>query len=285
MALDEVLVGDNVRVTATLRYTNENGELVAFAPDTVTVTIRDADNNVLINGAMASYLVDDVYYYDFTITEVGLHTIIFYVNFDDSPSIQITQKIYASSITEKYKPTITLRNDETIVFGSEISPLYIDPESLLSIFPDASLLEIGELIYNYSLEVKSILKLDDQISGSSLIFNVLEYIRAATACELSRTYAYGGDDEVSIRLGDFSIQNRNIPRTSLSRDNASTWCQIAAALRKEMLALKARGVVMQPKNLPADYRYKSTDKEIYPYGQENLSSNDPMPSRRLRSHD
>lgn len=285
MALDEVLVGDNVRVTATLRYTNEDGELVAFDPDTVTVTIRDADNNVLVNGALATYLVDDVYYYDFTITEVGLHTIVFSVNFDNSPSIQITQKIYASSITEKYKPTITLRNDETIAFASEISPLYVDPEALLSIFPDASLLEIGEIIYNYSLEVKSLFKLDDQISASSLVFNILEYIRAATACELSRTYAYGGDDEVSIRLGDFSIQNRNIPRNSLSRDNASTWCQIAASLRKEILALKARGVVIQPKNLPADYRYKSTDKEIYPYGQENLSSNDPMPSRRLRSHD
>lgn len=285
MALDEVLIGDNVRVTATLRYTNEDNELVAFDPSDVTVTIKDSNNNILVNNEEATYLVDDVWYYDFTISIVGLHTVIFSVNFDDSPSIQITQKIYASSITEKYKPTVTLKTDETITFASEISPLYIDPESLLSIFPDASLLEIGEFIYNYSLEVKALLRLNDQTSGSSLIFNVLEYIRAATACELSRTYAYGGDDEVSIRLGDFSIQNRNVPRNSLSRDNASTWCQIAATLRKEMLALKARGVVMQPKNLPADYRYKSVDKEVYPYGQENMTSSDPMPSRRLRGYD
>lgn len=285
MALDEVLIGDNVRVTATLRYTNEDGELVAFDPSSVLVTIKNAGDVTVVDNDPADYLIDDIYYYDFTIATVGLHTVTFNVNFLSSPSIQITQKIYASSITEKYKPTVTLKNDETIQFASEISPIYIDPEALLSIFPDATLLEIGELIYHYSLEVKTLLKLDDQISGSSLIFTVLEYIRAAVACELSRSYAHGGDDEVSVRLGDFSIQNRSIPRNSISRDNASTWCQIAAALRKEVLAVRSRGVVIQPKNLPADYRYKSVDKELYPYGQENMSSNDPMPSRRIRRYD
>lgn len=291
MALDEVLIGDNVRVTVTLRYTNEDGELVAFDPQYVRVTIRDAEDNVVVNDDDAEELGDDVYGYDFTVASVGLHNVVFNVIFPVDPvtgianSIQVVQKLYASSITERYKPTITLRSDENVSFASEIWPLYIDPESLLPLFPDASLLEIGEIIYNYSLEVKSLLKLDDNVSGSSLIFAVLEYIKAATACELSRTYAYGGDDDVSIRLGDFSIQNRSFPRSSISRDNATTWCQIAAVLRKEMLAVKSRAVVMQPKSLPAEYRYKSVDKELYPYGQENISSNDPMPSRRLKRHD
>lgn len=285
MALDEVLIGDNVRVTATLRYTNEDGELVAFDPDSVTVTIKDSDdnfildeNNTPIDEMPAEYLGDDIYSKDFVINKTGLHTVIFTVEFSDAPSIQVVQKLYASSITETYKPTVTLRDDEIIAFGTEIAPLYIDPESIQIIFPDATLLEIGEIIYNYSLEVKSLLKLDDTVSGSSLIFTVLEYIKAATACELSRTYSYGSDDEVAIRLGDFSIQNRTIPKSTVSRDNASSWCQIAAALRKEMLAVKSRGVVIQPKGLP-------TEKSPTPLGQENVISRDPIPSRKFKRYE
>ena len=74
----------------------------------------------------------------------------------------------------------------------DVDPLYLDPEALLSYFPDASLLEIGEIIYNYSTEVKAIYNLLNTEDGSGLSFTVLEYIKAATACELSRTYGLGG---------------------------------------------------------------------------------------------
>jgi hypothetical protein len=170
----------------------------------------------------------------------------------------------------------------------------LDPESLLAYFPDASLLEIGEIIYNYSTEVKAIYNLLDAEDGSNLSFTVLEYIKAATACELSRTYGLGGDDEMSLTLGDLSITNKSIPRNRVTRDNATTWCQIAAALRKEMLAAKVGPRGFQPKNLPglSMYDSKLTDKIVYPSGRELYDPNgttnindDPMPKRGFRSYD
>lgn len=290
MALTDVLIGDEVRVNITLKYIDETGQLVGVDPDEVRLTVKKDNDTIIIDNQLALTSGDDVYFYDFTPNEIGEYLSIFTIYILNSPPFIIQQKIYVSSSSASRRPTATLKNDEIIIFGTELTPLYIDPESLLPLFPDASLLEIGEIVYNFSLEVKTILGLS--ADDAALNFKATEYIRAAVACELSRTYAYGADDNVMLKLGDLTIENRVTPRNSISRDNASSWCQIAAALRKELLANKVRAATMTPKGLPTEYSVTQlgrdvypTDKDIYGQGQEVTSRSDPMPSRKLRNYD
>ncbi len=185
--------------------------------------------------------------------------------------------------------------------------MYLDPESIQSFFPDASLLEIGEIVHGFSHEVNLIYDIDFtdldpmftiEKSGAST-FTVLEYIKAATCCELSRTYGFGGDDELSLQLSDFKITNRSLPRQSVNRGNATTWCQIAAALRKEIISFRVGPMAMRPKGLPGIYMGTAgatvdpatgaliylSDRELYGRARKATSKDDPMPDRNLKKYD
>jgi hypothetical protein len=293
MSTDRVVVSDTVRVTVKFKDIDSNGLEVELSPSTVSVTIKNSSGATIISTSATS-ATSSIYYYDYTPTIADTYTVKFTGVLSNGNTVVVEQKLYVSSVSEEYQPTIILKNDETITFAPDVDPLYLDPESVLAYFPDASMLEIGEIIYNYSTEVKAIYNLLDAEDGSNLSFTVLEYIKAATACELSRTYGLGGDDEMSLTLGDLSITNKSIPRNRVTRDNATTWCQIAAALRKEMLAAKVGPRGFQPKNLPglSMYDSKLTDKIVYPSGRELYDPNgttnindDPMPKRGFRSYD
>jgi len=294
MSTDTVIVGDTVRITVKFKDIDANGNEIALSPASNPQVIIKNSSNTTVNSGTSSQISSSVFYYDYTPTVAGAYTVKFTGLLANSNTVVVEQKLYVSSTVEEYQPTIILKSDESITFAPDVTPLYLDPESLLAYFPDASLLEIGEIIYNYSTEVKAIYNLLDAEDGSNLSFTVLEYIKAATACELSRTYGLGGDDEMSLTLGDLSITNKSIPRNRVTRDNATTWCQIAAALRKEMLAAKVGPRGFQPKNLPglSMYDSKLTDKIVYPSGRELYDPNgttnindDPMPKRGFRSYD
>lgn len=301
---ENIVVDDSVKITVKFRDIDPNGNEVAVAVSTVSAQIIRSNGSItnVASGEIVQ-VSSSVYYIVFTPTIADTYTIKFtgtyYVGLT-AKSIVVEQKLYVSSTSQEYQPTVTLGHDETIVFASDLSPLYIDPESLLPFFPDATGLEIAEIVSNYSLEVKGIYSLSDDEDGSNLPFNVLEYIRAATACELSRTYGLGGDDEMSLHLGDFTVTNKSIPRNSVTRDNATSWCQIATALRKEMLATKVSPLAMQPKNLPATAPIGTSgrqldpqtgkliylsDRELYGPGRKFTQKDDPMPKRGLRSYD
>ena len=293
MSTDRVVVSDTVRVTVKFKDIDSNGLEVELSPSTVSVTIKNSSGATIISTSATSS-TSSIYYYDYTPTIADTYTVKFTGILSNGNTVVVEQKLYVSSVSKEYQPTIILKNDETITFAPDVTPLFLDPESVLAYFPDASMLEIGEIIYNYSTEVKAIYNLLDTEDGSGLSFTVLEYIKAATACELSRTYGLGGDDEMSLTLGDLSITNKSIPRNKVTRDNATTWCQIAAALRKEMLAAKVGPRGFQPKNLPglSMYDSKLTDKIVYPSGRELYDPNgttnindDPMPKRGFRSYD
>lgn len=294
MTLNNVQVNDTVRIKVKfVDIDNITGQQVEVNPLTVSVVITNSDNVVIVNSSALS-LTPSTWYYDFTPAIADTYNIKFTGTLANSNTIVVQQKLYVSSLQEEYRPTVTLKSDETITFAPDVKPLYLDPETLLAYFPDATLLEIGEIIHNYSLEVKSLYNLLDEEDGSGLSFTVLEYIKAATACELSRTYGFGGDDEVSVRLGDLSIMNRSIPRNKVTRDNATTWCQIAASLRKEILAGKVGPKGFQPKGLPGLSLYdgKLNNKIAYPSGRELYDPNgttsiseDPMPKRGFRKYD
>ena len=298
--LNSVLVNDTVRIKVKFVDINSStGQQVEVSPSAVLVVIKNINDSIIVN-TTATSITSSEYYYDFTPADPGQYEVIFTGVLADSTQIVVKQNLYVSDADVDYRPSVTLRSEEVVTFAPDIDPLYIDPEEILSFFPDASLLEIGELVHHYSLEVKSIFNLQDIDDGSELNFTIQEYIKAAACCELSRTYGFGGDDELSIKLADLSITNRSNPRQSINRGNATTWCQIAAALRKEIVSKRVGMRAVIPKGLPnkkIHSTYKTldpdtgkliylSDKELYGPGRTTPTDpDDPMPTRGLRKYD
>jgi len=299
MSTQKVLVNDTVRVRVRFVDTNPlTGDEEDLEPVTVAVEIADSSSNIIVSENASSFSSSS-FYYDFIPTQPGEYNIKFTGILVNGNSVTVQQKLYVSSVDDNYQPVTTLRAEEVLVFAPDIDPLYIDPEELTPYFPDATLLEIGEIVHAYSIEVKSLLKLRDDQTTDDLPYIALEYVKFATACDLSRTYEFNTDDEVSVTLGDFTVVNRSAPRTTVSRDNATTWCQLAAVYRKEMLAGKTGPRSMQPKGVPAKpvatsggVRHPDTgkiiylsDRELYGPGRKYITKENPLPDRDLRSYD
>jgi len=316
MTAGNVLVNDTVRIR--VRFIDidpTTGDEIEISPTLVTVNIFDSEDAIVETGqAQAVSGSTSSYYYDFTATIAGEYRITFVGSFPNSSYVNVNQNLYVSSQTAEYRPVITLSADETISFGADITPLYVDPEILQSTFPDATKLEIAELIHNFSQEINSMIGIKSNTTDPVAVmesygvapYAAVEYIKAATCCELTRVYGFGGDDELSIQLADLQITNRNTPRSNITRSNATTWCQIAAALRKELLSKRVgiRGV--QPKGTPRRVTTPSgasldlqTGALIYindtnVYGPRDLfrqgtsaqsGVDDPMPSRGIKRYD
>jgi len=299
MSTQKVLVNDTVRVR--VRFVDVDpitGEEEDLSPLTVAVEITDSSSAVVVS-ENANAFSSSSFYYDFVPTAAGEFNVKFSGVLDNGNTVIVQQKLYVSTTTETYQPFVTLGVDEHIVFAADVDPLYIDPDELLPYFPDATLLEIGEIVHTYSEEVKKLYKLRDDQNVSELPVIVYDYIKAATACDLTRTYGFGGDDEVSISLGDLSINNRNVPRNTVTRDNASTWCQIATALRKELISAKVGPRAITPRGVPGESIGTSggvrdpetgkiiylSDRELYGPGRQPPRDGDQMPQRDLRSYD
>lgn len=293
-----ILVNDTVRLKVKFIDVDTDGNQIEVAPASVLMSIKNSDDQIIISTNPTALNIYE-YYYDYTPTTAGTYRVFFTGILENNTTINVNQQIYVSTPTEDYKPTVFLREDEIISFAADIEPLYLDPELLLPYFPDASLLEIGEFIHNYSIEIKNIFKLLATEDGTNIPFTAFEYIRAATCCELTRVYGNGGDDELSVRLGDLSITNKNLPRNTLSRANATTWCQIAAMLRKEMLTSKVGMKAVQPKGLPTlptigagrnmdPYTGLSvyyTPRDLYGPTHIQTPDENPIPERGIRKYD
>jgi len=314
MTSSNVLVNDTVRIK--VRFVDvdpSTGAQQEVEPVSVAVSIFDSDNNTVVS-SNATQLTSSQYYYDYTPLTAGEYKVRFVGTLANSTTISVDQQLYVSTPTDEYRPTITLRADETISFAADIEPLYLDPESLLSYYPDASLLEIGELIHAYSNEINQIFGIKDPtqnglqtLENSNIsTFTILEYIKASVLCQLTKIYGFGGDDELSLELSDFKITNKNIPKSNITRANATTWCQVAAALRKEIMTkrVSSRGIV--PKGLPKRTVAPSgasldpetgaliyiNDMNVYgsrdlfrPGVTADIDPEDPMPDRNIKRYD
>lgn len=294
----DILVNDTVRLKVKFIDTDINGNQIEVSPVTVLMTIKNSNNETIVS-IVPTAITTSQFYYDYTPSLPGNYKVSFSGILENNSTINVNQQIYVSTPTEDYRPTVFLRQDEVITFAADIEPLYLDPEQLLPFFPEASLLEVGEFIHNYSSEIKHIFKLLDTEDGSNVPFVAFEYIRAAACCELTRVYGNGGDDELSVSLGDLSITNRNLPRNTLSRANATTWCQIAAMLRKEMLTAKVGIKAVQPKGLPTlptigagrnmdPYTGLSvyyTPRDLYGPNHIQSPNQNPIPERGIRKYD
>lgn len=195
----------------------------------------------------------EYYYYDWEPTETGNYELTFSGSIDgDAAVVKETFTVGADSPFG-----LSLMEDQEIIFMGEITPLYIDPESIILHYPDSTVAEAAEHIHRYSTEV-------DRLLGypSELPFIAYEYIQAAVLCSLGKIYDYGlgGGEASSISLGDLSISSQKYPKQRINRGNASNWCELAAAFRDEMIRGNANlRTVVAGKNRP-----------------------NPMPGRRLR---
>lgn len=143
---------------------------------------------------------------------------------------------------------MSLREDYELVFSSGTAErLFVDPAELHILFPDVSYMEVFELVRFYSLESKAELDLHNSADGTPYEIPVIaqEYVKAAVACALTRLYDFNGmgggnvGGNNSFRLGDLQVDsNRGNMPSVISRGTAATWCELAAALREEMLRLK-----------------------------------------------
>jgi hypothetical protein len=201
MSTDRVVVSDTVRITVKFKDIDADGNEVALSPlSNPQVIIKDS-SNVTVNSGTSTQVSSSVFYYDYTPTIAGAYTVKFTGLLANSNTVVVEQKLYVSSTVEEYQPTIILKSDESITFAPDVTPLYLDPESLLAYFPDASLLEIGEIIYNYSTEVKAIYNLLDAEDGSNLSFTVLD---AALRKEM-----------LAAKVGPRGFQPKNLPGLSM----------------------------------------------------------------------
>jgi hypothetical protein len=226
--------GTSITLTS-YAYQYVGGPLVD--PSSVTLEIFDSTETSV--AGPFTYSADLIristgrYSYTWTIPDdeaLGTHTAKWTIVIDGATSVGY-EDFEVTEVPET--PDTTLLEDQTLIFAASITPLYIDPEELISLFPDSNLTEIAEYIYIFSSEVKTMLKLDD---GEEPSFLALEYIKAATACALSKIYGDDSNDELSFRLGDLSVQNNGFTKNRVTRANATTWCELAAVLRNELIS-------------------------------------------------
>jgi hypothetical protein len=180
------------------------------------------------------------FYYDWTPTATGTFVVRYYAIFGDSgatPPSDIVDHEFTVLDSQASSVDEALGIDYEFTFAGVLSPLYVNPDELIAVFPDATEIEIAEALWLTSMEVKEILKLrDDEVPT----YAALEYVKVAAACNLSRIHASTMGDESTFRLGDLSVTSRAVSKGAITRANATTWCELAGVLRKEMLASGSR---------------------------------------------
>lgn len=225
-----IYLGSQVRVRVYFRVdvdtsdSDDVGELTD--PDSVVVQILDGDDTVL-DTVTAERESLGTYSYLWVPDAIGDFSIKFVGAYSDGTESTIVEEFTVAESTTDLQ-TDVLGEDHVYVFASDFTPMFVEPEEVHALFPTAGLAEVAEWIHYYSLEAQNFL--DDPNVPT---FAVTEYVKAAAACALSRMYDPSGNEE-QFMLGDLQVTNRNDAKSSLSRGNATTWCEIAAVLRDEL---------------------------------------------------
>ena len=167
------------------------------------------------------------YYYDFTTQEAGTYNLEFVAYINGAQST-ITEQVIVGQVVLH---DLTLMEDQEFVFMSDFQPLLVDPEEVHRLFPEASLLEVAEYIYKYSVEVQRILG-----TLENLPFIAYEYIQASVLCMLGKVYDFDfGGDGLSYSLGDLSVSRQTYGSQSGSGQNPASWCELAAMLKEQLM--------------------------------------------------
>ncbi len=144
-------------------------------------------------------------------------------------------------------PTVAYNNleaDQVVGFFVDPSPFLVDTDIIQAYFPEASLFEIADLIFNASQEIQDVF--DDGIYTQPITPTILstlqDYVIAEVCCNLSRIYELGnGANQVAVTLGDLSVTQNNPSKAALvNRSNATTWCELAGVIRDEVYNLSSK---------------------------------------------
>lgn len=233
--MSSIYVNETIRLKVTFYEWDDSQDPDEIEdPDTVVYNIYDetASPTLLATGTPVRESAG-IYYYDWTPSVEGDYIFTFVGTFADDTTDVVTTHFEVLGIGATTSGT-TLVSDEVITFGGIITPLCINPDELLVIFPDATELDVAEALWRASTEMYAMLGLSsDDVCPTTPV--ALDYIKAAAACELSRVFELGDGNEQSMMLGDFSVTYRSFPKSSVNRGNATTWCELAAALRNEVI--------------------------------------------------
>lgn len=261
--MSTVLLGDTVRLTVSFRDWSSSSETGSYVnPTSVNGFILDKDMVTLSTFSPTNVSLG-TYRYDWTPSVVGTYNIKFVGTFADGTTDTVLElfEVKSTGYTSTFATKTIGDTDQYLYFMPALSPVYLDPDEILAIYPDASPIEVNEFIYIYSAET-------DAILGGATVAKTTtayEYIKAATLCSLSKIYDLASGDISSITLGDLAVTNRSFPKSRVSRGTASSWCELAAALREELIS-KSGGV-----------GFKSVLK-----GDAYVN---PIPTRALRRHE
>lgn len=224
-------------------------------PDTVEGSIRDVNMNE-IDSFIPVNLSTGIWAYDWTPMILGTFYLEFKGTFSDA-TVDIARELFevVATVDSLDSPSITLAEDQFITFLTPLSPMYLDVQAVLDVYPDLDPVSVAEYIHIASLESEELLGGNFAISQL-----VLDFILASTLCSLSKIASIGDYGEESIQLGDLMVKYRSTGGAHLNRGNAGNWCELAMALRTDLLASSAN---------PKSYLKGS-------------SFGNPIPSRQLR---
>lgn len=246
-----ISVGKTVRITATFRgwIPATPSSTIDQDPTSVSLAVLDDSNNILSTPAP---IRDDIgiYHYDWTPSAPGTFIIQFTATYSNGLPEQINTEFTVIPVSGSFSIPLSansLVQDQYIQFMINPQPMLLDPEEFLITWPDASLFQISELVYQYSQEVFNILKDWPQDTLATLMTDnivtqtALDFVEAAVNCALSRTYDITqGADISQITLGDLTIATTRSLKDNPSRATATTWCELAGVIRNELYQLSKR---------------------------------------------
>lgn len=131
--------------------------------------------------------------------------------------------------------------DYEFSFATVLTPFYSNPEEIVALSEvEITELQAAELIQRFSAEAQTLLGLH---ADQEPPFGVVEYVTASVLCHLAKLNGdvLGFESRAqSITLGDWQVSKGYGPRSSSSskatRESANNWCELAAALKREMMA-------------------------------------------------
>lgn len=225
------VLGTTLNITATFR--DPDGALVD--PDSISVELFDEDGNDLVGATPDSptRLSLGKFRYTWVPDVIGNVTVVFTGQFVSADDI-VLENVFVITEDNEDSTAPILMEDVTILFSSGYNPMLVDPELVAAFYPEAPLIEIAQWVHKFSVEVSNIFANGDY---PDIAF---DYIQAATLCALSRQYeGMGTSNYTGFTLGDLQVMDTTSAQNSKKdRGNATTWCELAETLRKEMKMTK-----------------------------------------------
>lgn len=217
-------------VTVRVAFRDYTGDLED--PVSTEVTVVDSTGDAVGGGTLTRESLG-TYTYQWSSAVAGSFTLEFKGTFTtgDVSIIPVHFDVLDPAAPSSGSESVSLGEDFVAIFLSDLDPMAIDHEEILTFFDEARPEEVLELIYLYTSEAL-------QLTGETEVTPLMrDYVRAAVACALDRTYndEYGGG-ETEFSLGDLQVTKRGAAASGKTTIvNATTWCELAALLREELL--------------------------------------------------